>query len=76
MDVRTDNNFIMGNLCALGCEILYGLSYVFTKQATNSASWLGLLGWRFFIAALVINILCFCGADQNKPQRQKHQADI
>ncbi len=61
MSVRTDNNFIMGNLCALGCEILYGLSYVFTKQATNSASWLGLLGWRFFIAALVINICVFAG---------------
>lgn len=28
------NNIIIGSLCALGCETFYGLSYIFTKQAT------------------------------------------
>ncbi len=31
----------------LRCEVLYGMSYIFTKQATQSASALALLGWRF-----------------------------
>ena len=50
------NNFLIGCLCASGCEILYGLSYVFTKQATVSVSAFALLGWRFFIAVMVINL--------------------
>ena len=43
-----------GCLCALGCETLFGLSYVFTKHATQRASAFALLGWRFFIASLVM----------------------
>lgn len=47
----------LGSLCAIGCEIFFGLSTVFTKAATGVASGLSLLGWRFFIAFLVINLL-------------------
>ena len=54
-------NLMTGSLCALSCEILYGMSYVFTKQATNSASELSLLGWRFAIAFLVMTILAVTG---------------
>ncbi len=56
-----NNNLIIGCLCALGCEILFGLSYVFTKHVTDLASELSLLGWRFFIAFVVMNICVFTG---------------
>ena len=55
------NNLMIGSLCALGCEILYGMSYVFTKQATQSASALSLLGWRFVLAFVVMSILVIIG---------------
>lgn len=50
-----------GCLCALGCEILYGLSYLFTKQATEVASTFALLGWRFLLAAILMSLLVACG---------------
>ena len=53
---------MIGSLCALGCEVLYGMSYVFTKQATLSASALSLLGWRFVLAFFVLSILVIIGA--------------
>ena len=52
---------MIGSLCALGCEVLYGMSYVFTKQATLSASALSLLGWRFVLAFFVMSILVIIG---------------
>lgn len=55
------NSMIIGCLSALGCEILYGLSYIFTKQATQEASALSLLGWRFLLAFIVMSILAFTG---------------
>lgn len=54
-------NSIVGSFCALICEILYGLSYIFTKQATESAGTFALLGWRFFTAAVFMTILTGCG---------------
>ena len=33
-----DNRVLTGSLCALGCEVLYGLSYLFTKQTAETAS--------------------------------------
>lgn len=59
--IKRQNNAFTGCLCALGCEILYGLSYIFTKQATESVSAFALLGWRFFIAAIIINICVLLG---------------
>lgn len=55
------NSLITGSLCALGCEILYGLSYIFTKQATSQASALSLLGWRFLLAFIIMSILSKTG---------------
>ena len=52
---------VTGCLCALGCEILFGLSYVFTKQATESAGAFELLGWRFLTALLVMTVLVLTG---------------
>ncbi|MFR8977288.1 MAG: DMT family transporter [Christensenellales bacterium] len=45
-----DNRVLTGSLCALGCEVLYGLSYLFTKQTAETASPLALLGWRSLCA--------------------------
>lgn len=55
------NDLIVGSLCAVCCEILYGMSYIFTKQATEIASVLSLLSWRFFIAFLIMNLLVAIG---------------
>lgn len=60
MEVK-GNNIIIGCLCALGCETLYGLSYMFTKQATELASPLALLGWRFLVAVFIMSIFVVCG---------------
>ena len=51
------NHTLYGCLCAIGCEVLYGMSYIFTKQATQTASALSLLGWRFLIAFLLMSFL-------------------
>ena len=57
----TRNKTIIGCLYALGCEVLFGMSYVFTKQTTESAGAFELLGWRFFTAFLVITALVLTG---------------
>lgn len=55
------NNIVSGCLCALSCETLYGLSYMFTKQATEVTSAFTLLGWRFLVAAVVMSLLVLSG---------------
>ena len=55
------NNLLIGCLCALAAETLYGLSYVFTKDATEDESTLSLLGWRFFIAFVVMSLRAVTG---------------
>ena len=55
------NGLIIGSLCAIGCEVLYGVSYIFTKQATDNASVLSLLGWRFLLAFLVMSLFVVLG---------------
>lgn len=65
------NKVLTGSLCALGCETLYGLSYIFTRKATANAGELALLGWRFLIAVIIVTILAAAGAVKinlkNKP---------
>ncbi len=48
---------LIGVLAALGCEVLFGLSYSFTKNAMRSADEIDLLGWRFLAALLAILLL-------------------
>lgn len=55
-------NIMIGSFCAVGCEVLYGLSYIFTKQATDHASVFALLGWRFLLALVVMSVLVAVGA--------------
>ena len=52
---KKKNDILTGCLCALVCEFLYGLSYIFTKNATDSASVPALLGWRFVVAFIVLS---------------------
>lgn len=52
---------VIGCLAAIGCEVLFGLSYAFTKQVTGMTSPMALLGWRFVVAFAVINLLRLCG---------------
>ena len=61
MNHANQKNNTVGILCAIGCEALYGLSYIFTKQATACASELALLGWRFFLAVLVMSFCVLLG---------------
>ena len=63
-----DNRVLTGNLCALGCEVLYGLSYLFTKQTAETASPLALLGWRFVVALAAMSL---CVALEFIPVRLK-----
>ncbi len=61
--MKTDKKsaVFIGVAAALVCEAMYGLSYFFTKQATESAEPLALLGWRFFVAAAAINLSAAIG---------------
>ena len=61
MSIIKQNNILIGCLCALGCETLYGLSYIFTKQATELASPFALLGWRFLIAFIIMSAIVING---------------
>jgi len=55
------NKILIGCICIILVEIIYGISYMFTRKATQSgASSLALLGWRFVVAFLVILILVIC----------------
>ena len=55
------NNLITGCLCALGAETLFGLSYYFTKQATDLVDPFAFLGWRFLVAAAAMIIGALTG---------------
>ena len=61
MNQASQKNNTVGILCAIGCETLYGLSFIFTKQATACASEFALLGWRFFIAVLAMSLCIVLG---------------
>ena len=68
------NKALTGCLCALGCEVLFGLSYVFTKKATDVAGEFELLGWRFLIAFIVMSLCAAFGLirlqSKGKPVRK------
>lgn len=55
------NNLLTGCLCAIGCETLFGMSYIFTKQAIDTASTLSLLGWRFLLAFCIMSLCIALG---------------
>ena len=60
---------LFGCLCAIGCETLFGLSYLFTKDATGAATPLALLGWRFAVAFAALGLLAAVRAVKVAPLR-------
>ncbi len=52
-----DRRKLLGCLSALGCETLFGLSYLFTKHITADVTVLALLSWRFFSGAVIFSLL-------------------
>ncbi len=50
------NKVILGCLAAATCEILFGLSFIFTKSITAQVSDLALISWRFVTAFLSTSI--------------------
>ena len=62
---------LTGCLCALGCETLYGLSFIFTKKAVESASAFALLGWRFAIAFCVFSLCVASGLIRTRIRKEK-----
>lgn len=61
MNGENRKDILIGSLCAIGCETLFGLSYIFTKQVTDRISPFSLLGWRFLIAALLMGFCAVLG---------------
>jgi len=51
------NKTLAALLAATGCHLIWGLSFLFSSRALEVASPLVLLGWRFIIAFLCINLL-------------------
>ena len=64
MLTKSRSRILWGCLCAVGCETLFGLSYICTKEATQAASALTLLGWRFFVAAVFLALCAATGRIQ------------
>ena len=52
---------IKGIILQIIAEVMFGLSFMFTKEATSSASPLQLLSWRFTLAAVLFWILIKLG---------------
>lgn len=62
MNNKKSNNVLVGVLCALECELLFGISFIFTKIGIEASSPFALLGWRFLIAFIIMSILILTGA--------------
>lgn len=61
MDRSTAARVTAGRLLALGCETVFGISYIFTKSAADTAGGFALLGWRFLIAAVIMSVCALLG---------------
>lgn len=56
-----NKNSALGILFVLACELLFGFSYLFTKNITNQVSPLTLLSWRFVTGFLFMTFLILFG---------------
>ncbi|MDO5689687.1 MAG: DMT family transporter [Tissierellia bacterium] len=54
-------NVTLGIFSALVCEVIFGFSFLFTKQATTLTTPLTLLSWRFLVAFASISLLKVLG---------------
>lgn len=67
-DMETKKDILIGCLCAIGCELLFGFSYVFTKGTTGAASAFALLGWRFSVAIVAMSVCAAVGFLKIRPR--------
>lgn len=61
MTKENKNKILLGCTSAAVCEILFGLSYLFTKQATSEAGPFTLLSWRFLVAFIAMSVCWMIG---------------
>lgn len=54
---RVSRGTKVGVLAAIGTELLYGFSFVFTKGVTGTIDPFALLGWRFTVALVILLVL-------------------
>ncbi len=59
--MKDNKKQLIGCLCALGCEMLFGFSSLFTKDVTETVSPFALLGWRFLIAFITFSLCAAFG---------------
>ena len=52
---------LIGVICAVVCQFIFGFSLLFTRTATYLASPMTLLSWRFIIAFIVFNLCVLMG---------------
>lgn len=57
-----NKNDILGMAATFVASLLFGFSFLFTKEAVDKVSAFTLLSWRFITALLVMSILVLCGA--------------
>ena len=69
--IKPNKNVLIGCLCALGCEIIFGFSFLFTKDATATVSVFALLGWRFLVAFIAMTIFASAGLMKVKLKGKK-----
>ena len=53
---QSSRKIIIGCICAVAAEVLYGMSFIFTRQAVLVAGTFPLLGWRFLFGFLFMSI--------------------
>lgn len=59
--MKENRKTLIGCLCALGCETIFGFSSLFTKDVTETVSPFALLGWRFLTAFVTLSLCASCG---------------
>lgn len=60
-EMTNNNSTALPNMAALLVSVIFGFSFIFTKDALNHTSAFQLLGFRFATAALVVTLLAATG---------------
>ncbi len=59
--MEKNRNLIIGIICVMISETLFGMSFIFVKGATENVDAFTLLGWRFTVAIIIMGILILTG---------------
>lgn len=69
-----NKNQVIGVLSVLASEVLFGLSFLFTKKVTDTVSPMSLLSWRFLFAFVIMTVCILAGIIKvdfkNKPLKK------